>query len=173
MRWAVSARALREFAAHFYIEYVDRRNWYNVFDIIAPFNAIIEAFNEIAFNNKKSIKIKAKHPQYNNRPENESEKSASEEQHERRTNGDMVDIYSPTTFNRNAIDIFGSVFTWHSYIPESRDCENFICNVHRSERSGRITCGGKKGEKSEKKHTHTHKQTFMRLGWKKGTGYVI
>lgn len=78
-------------------------------------------------------------------------------------------IYSPTTFNRNAIDIFGSVFTWHSYIPESRDCENFICNVHRSERSGRITCG-EKGEKIQEKDKH--KQTFMRLEWKK-TGNII
>lgn len=47
--------------------------------------------------------------------------------------------YLPTTFKRKAIDIFGSVFTWHSYIPISRICENLICNVQFSEFSGRIT----------------------------------
>lgn len=44
-------------------------------------------------------------------------------------------IYSPTTFNLNVWLIFGSVDTWHSYVPESRGWGVVIRNVHSSEPS--------------------------------------
>lgn len=44
-------------------------------------------------------------------------------------------FYSPTTLNRYAWLILVSVDTWHSYVPESRDCGDVIRNIHSSEPS--------------------------------------
>lgn len=67
-----------------------------------------------------------------------------------------LERYLPTIFKRNAIDILGSVFTWHSYIPESRACENFICSVQFSKSSDRITWKHTHNRKHQVKITHIH-----------------
>lgn len=41
----------------------------------------------------------------------------------------------PMTERRNAWLIFGSIDTWHSYVPESRGCGDDIFNVHSSDPS--------------------------------------
>lgn len=47
----------------------------------------------------------------------------------------IVIIHSLTTFNWNPWLIFGSVLTWHSYVPESLICGDVILSVHSSDPS--------------------------------------
>lgn len=49
-------------------------------------------------------------------------------------------VYLPTTLNVYESDIFGSVFIWHSYVPESDICGYLICSVHIDGFSRRKTC---------------------------------
>lgn len=52
----------------------------------------------------------------------------------------MQCVYLPTTLNVYESDIFGSVFIWHSYVPESDICGYLICSVHIDGFSRRSTC---------------------------------